>query len=49
MTLWSDKLSLFGLLVILLEVALVVLVVSPESARNARIAEQQTALDGVWR
>jgi hypothetical protein len=44
MTLWSDKLSLFGLLVILIEVALVVLVVSPESARNARIAEQQTAL-----
>jgi hypothetical protein len=44
MTLWSDKLSLFGLLVILLEVALVVLVVSPESARNLRMAEQQTAL-----
>ena len=36
MTLLSDKLSLIGLLVILLEVALVVLVVSPEQARRAR-------------
>ena len=43
MTLLSDKLSLIGLLVILLEVALVVLVVSPEQARSARVAEQETA------
>ena len=43
MTLLSDKLSLIGLLVILLEVALVVLVVSPEQARRARVAEQETA------
>jgi hypothetical protein len=45
MTLWSEKLSLLGLIVIVLEVALVALVVSPESARNARIAEQQTAIE----
>jgi hypothetical protein len=43
MTLLSDKLSLIGLLVILLEVALVVLVVSPEQVRRARVAEQETA------
>jgi hypothetical protein len=43
MTLLSDKLSLIGLLVILLEVALVVLVVSLEQARRARVAEQETA------
>ena len=43
MTLLSDKLSLIGLLVILLEVALVVLVVSPEQARGTRVAEQETA------
>ena len=43
MTLLSDKLSLIGLLVILLEVALIVLVVSPEQARRARVAEQETA------
>ena len=43
MTLLSDKLSLIGLLVILLEVALVVLVVSPEQARRARVEEQETA------
>ena len=44
MTLLSDKLSLLGLLVILLEVALVVLVVSPEQARRASLAEQETAI-----
>lgn len=43
MTLLSDKLSLIGLLVILLELALIVLVVSPEQARRARVAEQETA------
>ena len=43
MTLLSDNLSLIGLLVILLEVALIVLVVSPEQARRARVAEQETA------
>jgi hypothetical protein len=44
MTLLSDKLSLLAIVVIVLEIALIVLVVSPERARAARIAEQQTAV-----
>jgi hypothetical protein len=44
MTLLSDKLSLLALVVIVLEIALIVLVVSPERARAARIAEQETAV-----
>lgn len=44
MTLFSDKLSLLALLVIVLEIALLVLVISPERARAARVAEQQTAV-----
>lgn len=44
MNVLSDKLSLLGVLVILLEVALVMLVVSPETAQEARVAEHETAL-----
>ncbi len=45
MTLLSDKLSLLAIVVIVLEIALIVLVVSPERARAARVAEQQTAVE----